>query len=305
MDRAGESGGAAAFVRSRRGALLALARPYQWIKNGLLFAALVFSDRLFEPRDVGRAIVGFIAFCAVSSTGYIINDIHDREADRMHPEKRMRPLAAGELEAGEAGALAVVLALIGLMLSLGLGVTFALIAALYVATQFAYSHYAKQIVIVDVIVVACGFVLRAYAGGVAIDVPVSPWLVFITFVLALFLALARRRHELVVLGEGAVGHRGPLGEYSVPLIDQMISIVTAATLVGYMIYTASPDVARRLHTEHLFLTVPFVAFGLLRYLYLISECDEGGDPARLVLRDRPLLISILGWIVADVILLYF
>jgi 4-hydroxybenzoate polyprenyltransferase len=305
MDRAGESGGAAAFVRTRRGALFALARPYQWVKNGLLFAALVFSDRLFEPRDVGRAIVAFMAFCAVSSTGYIINDIHDREADRMHPEKRMRPLAAGELELGEAGALAVVLALIGLMLSLTLGLTFMLIAAIYVATQFAYSHYAKQIVIVDVIVVACGFVLRAYAGGVAIDVPVSPWLVFITFVLALFLALARRRHELVVLGDSAVGHRGPLGEYSVPLIDQMISIVTAATLVGYMIYTASPDVAHRLHTEHLFLTVPFVAFGLLRYLYLISECDEGGDPARLVLRDRPLLISIIGWIIADVILLYF
>jgi 4-hydroxybenzoate polyprenyltransferase len=160
-------------------------------------------------------------------------------------------------------------------------------------------------VIVDIIVIAVGFVLRAYAGGVAIGVAVSPWLIFITFVLALFLSLARRRHELTVLGEAATSHRGALGEYSIRSIDQMISIVAGATLVGYMIYTASPEVAEKLHTQHLFLTVPFVAFGILRYLYLVNDCNEGGDPARLVVRDRPLLVSIILWIIADVLLLYF
>jgi 4-hydroxybenzoate polyprenyltransferase len=285
--------------------MAALARPHQWLKNGLLFAALVFSERLFHPRDIALACIAFAAFCAISSAGYAINDINDREADRHHPEKRNRPLACGELSVAEAAAMAAVLAAVGLLLSLMLGRGFLAIAAAYVAMQFVYSRYAKQIVIVDVIVIAIGFVLRAYAGGVAIDVPVSPWLVFITFVLALFIALARRRHELVVLGDAATSHRGPLGEYSVRLIDQMISIVASATLVGYMIYTASPTVAERLHTEHLFLTVPFVVFGLLRYLYLVSECDLGGDPARLVMRDRPLQVSILLWLIADILLLYF
>jgi 4-hydroxybenzoate polyprenyltransferase len=294
-----------AAVRTRGGAMVALARPYQWIKNGLVFAALVFSERLFHPHDVFLAIVAFVAFCAVSSASYAINDINDREADRHHPEKRSRPLACGELNAGEAAVMAAVLGAAALGLSLVLGAAFVAIIAGYIALQFLYSGYAKHVVIADVIVIAIGFVLRAYAGGVAINVPVSPWLIFITFALALFLALARRRHELTVLGDNATSHRGPLGDYSVRLIDQMISIAASATLVGYMIYTATPSVAARLHTEHLYLTVPFVAFGLLRYLYLVSECDEGGDPARLVMRDRPLQVSIALWILADILLLYF
>jgi len=304
MDLA-ESNAAMVNVRTRRGALIALARPYQWVKNGLVFAALVFSERLFHLRDVLLACVAFVVFCAVSSASYALNDILDREADRHHPEKRSRPLASGELSVGEAAAMAAVLGAAGIGLSLTLGGGFFAIIGLYIALQFFYSGYAKQIVIADVIAIAIGFVLRAYAGGVAIGVPVSPWLVFITFVLALFLALGRRRQELGMLGDDAITHRGPLGEYSVRLIDQMISIVGSATLVGYMIYTATPSVAARLHTEHLFLTVPFVAFGLLRYLYLVSECDEGGDPARLVMRDRPLQISIALWILADLLLLYF
>jgi 4-hydroxybenzoate polyprenyltransferase len=304
MDLA-EGGAAETVERTKLNALVKLARPYQWVKNGLVFAALVFSQRLFHFHDVVLTVLAFIAFCAISSAGYVINDINDRESDQHHPEKRNRPLVCGDVTVAEALTEAAVLGLSGIALSVALGPRFLAIAAAYLAMQFLYSHYAKQMVIVDVIVIAIGFVLRAYAGGVAINVAVSPWLVFITFVLALLIALARRRHELIALGAVAIDHREPLGEYSVKLIDQMLSIVASATLVGYMIYTASPEVAQKLGTQHLFLTVPFVAFGILRYLYLVNECNEGGDPARLVLRDRPLLISILLWIIADILLLYF
>ena len=304
MDLAG-AGAVETIERTKLNALVKLARPYQWVKNGLVFAALVFSQRLFHFHDVVLTVFAFIAFCAISSAGYSLNDINDRESDQHHPEKRNRPLVTGALTVGEAVVEAAVFGLSGIVLSAVLGPRFLSIAAAYLAMQFVYSHYAKQVVILDVIVIAIGFVLRAYAGGVAIDVAVSPWLVFITFVLALLIALARRRHELTALGAAAIDHREPLGEYSVKLIDQMLSIVAGATLVGYMIYTASPEVAQKLGTQHLFLTVPFVAFGILRYLYLVNECNEGGDPARLVLRDHPLLISILLWIGADILLLYF
>ncbi len=186
-----------------------------------------------------------------------------------------------------------------------LGREFVGIAVLYAALQFAYSLWAKHQVIIDVIAVAMGFVLRAFAGGVAIQVEVSPWLVFITFVLALFLVLARRRHELIVLGDEAVAHRSALSQYSVRLVDQMISIVAGATLVSYMIYTASAEVEAKLGTRHLYLTVPFVAFGILRYLYLIDERNEGGDPARALLHDRPLMLAVALWILTDIALLYF
>jgi len=286
-------------------AMLKLARPYQWIKNGLVLAALVFSHRLFVAHDFALAIIALVAFCALSSAGYVLNDIFDREADRLNPEKRDRPLARGDLSVGTAVAMAVVLGAIAFALSAALGLAFVGIAALYAAIQFGYSLYAKRIVVADVITVAIGFVLRAYAGGVAIDAEVSPWLIFITFVLALLLVLARRRHELIALGDGAGAHRSALGQYSVGLIDQMISIVAGATLVSYMIYTASAEVEVKLGTSHLYLTVPFVAFGILRYLYLIDEHNEGGDPARLLLSDRQLLAAVVLWIATDIALLYF
>jgi len=292
-------------ARPRAAALLALARPHQWVKNGLVLAALLFSQRLFIMRDALLASVAFIAFCALSSFTYVLNDISDREADRLHPEKRNRPLACGDLSVPEAMGFGAILAAIAFMLSIALGRAFLGIAALYIGLQFTYSLWAKQFVIVDVIAVSMGFVLRAFAGGVAIDAEVSPWLVFITFVLALLLVLGRRRHELIAMGNGAAAHRGALSEYSIRLIDQMVAIVAGATLVGYMIYTASAEVEAKLGTRHLYLTVPFVAFGILRYLYLIDERNEGGDPARMLTRDKPLLLAVILWVAADVILLYF
>jgi len=286
-------------------AIVRLARPHQWIKNTLVLAALVFGQRLFVFHDVVLAALAFIAFCALSSAGYILNDIADREADRLNPEKSDRPLARGDLSVAVAVRAALVLAAIAVVLSIALGWAFLGIAVCYAALQLMYSLWAKHQVIVDIISVSIGFVLRAFAGGVAIHVEVSPWLVFITFVLALFLVLARRRHELMALGDDAIAHRSALSAYSVRLVDQMISIVAGATLVSYMIYTASGEVEAKLGTRYLYLTVPFVAFGILRYLYLIDERNEGGDPARALLGDAPLMVAVALWILTDILLLYF
>ncbi len=297
--------GRSATKRGTGRALIGLARPWQWVKNGLVLAALVFGHRLFNPRDAILAAVAVLAFCALSSFAYVLNDISDREADRLNPEKRDRPLACGDLTVMQAACFAIALGAIAALLSIALGFHFLGIAALYVALQFGYSLWAKRYVVLDVVAVAIGFVLRAFGGGVAIGADVSPWLVFITFVLAMLLVLGRRRHELVAMGDAAPAHRGVLSQYSIRLIDQMIAIVAGATLIGYMIYTASAEVQTKLGTHHLYPTVPFVAFGILRYLYLIDERNEGGDPARLLLRDRPLLLTMLLWVAADIVLLYF
>ena len=290
---------------SQLAAMIRLARPHQWIKNSLVLAALVFGQRLLVFRDVVLAITAFIAFCALASAGYVLNDIVDRDADRLNPEKCDRPLARGDLTVAAAGRFALTLAAIAAVLSIVLGRQFIGIALMYAALQLIYSLWAKHQVIIDVIAVAIGFVLRAFAGGVAIQVEVSPWLVFITFVLALFLVLARRRHELIALGDDAIAHRSALSQYSVRLVDQMIAIVAGATLVSYMIYTASAEVEAKLDTTHLYLTVPFVAFGILRYLYLIDERNEGGDPASALIHDVPLMLAVALWILTDIALLYF
>lgn len=296
---------ACAAKRGTGRALLVLARPWQWIKNGLVLAALVFGHRLFHPRDAILAAVALVTFCALSSFAYVLNDISDREADRLNPQKRDRPLARGDLTIAQAVCFAIALAAIATLLSIALGRNFLAVAALYVALQFGYSLWAKDCVVLDIIAVALGFVLRAFGGAVAIAADVSPWLVFITFVLAMLLVLAKRRSELVAMAGGAPAHRAVLAQYSVRLLDQMLAIVAAATLISYMIYTASAEVEAKLGTRYLYLTVPFVAFGILRYLYLVDARNEGGDPARLLIRDTPLLMTVLLWIAADVILLYF
>ncbi len=222
--------------------MIRLARPHQWIKNALVLAALVFGQRLFVLHDVVLAIIAFVAFGALASASYVLNDIADRDANRLNPEKCDRPLARGDLTVSAASRFAFSLAAIAIVLSIMLDRAFVGIAVLYAALQLFYSLWAKHHVITDIIAVAVGFVLRAFAGGVAIDVEVTPWLVFITFVLALFLVLARRRHELIALGDDAIAHRSALSNYSVRLVDQMISIVAGATLFGYMIYAASAEV---------------------------------------------------------------
>jgi 4-hydroxybenzoate polyprenyltransferase len=284
--------------------IVALLRPHQWLKNGVVLAPLVFAHRLLDPNAVALALVAFVACCAISSAGYVLNDLLDVELDRLHPTKRARPLAAGTLTPTEGGAVLVAVAMLGLGVSLALGPDIAALNACYLALQYVYSRVLKRIVVLDVIVVAVGFIMRAYVGGLAIDVSVSPWLALVTFLLALFLALNRRRQELVALGPGAAAHRGVLADYTPALLDQMIAPVTAATLVAYMIYSVSPEVTERLGTHWVHLTVPFVVFGMFRYLYLVHRHQAGEDPARVLLADRPLLASVLLWIAADLVLLY-
>jgi 4-hydroxybenzoate polyprenyltransferase len=291
-------------VRGKIAAVTALLRPHQWLKNGVVLAPLVFAHRLFDPHAVARALLAVVACCAISSAGYVLNDLLDVELDRLHPTKRMRPLAAGILTPIDGAAVLGVAATFGLGVALALGREVAWLSGAYLALQYAYSRVLKRIVILDVIVVAVGFILRAYVGGRAIDVEVSPWLALITFLLALFLALNRRRQELVALGDDAAAHRGVLAEYTPALLDQMIAPVTAATLVAYMIYSVSPNVTDRLGTHWEHLTVPFVVFGMFRYLYLVHRRHAGDDPARLLLTDAPLRASVLLWIAANVALLY-
>jgi len=279
-------------------------RPAQWTKNLIVFAALIFGQRLLDGEAVVRALVAFLAFCALSGVVYVVNDVVDREADRQHPLKRLRPIAAGALPVPVALGGAAVLGVVALVASLWLGVAFAAHAVAYVALQLAYSLGLKRQVILDVLSIALGFVIRASAGGAAIDVPISQWLLVCTILLALFLALAKRRHEITLLGEEAARHRAILGEYTPYLVDQMIAVVAASTLMGYAVYTVSSDTAERFGTPWLGLTLPFPLYGIFRYLYLVHRRSQGGSPTELLLADRPLLLCVALWGATVVALIY-
>ncbi|WP_234800688.1 decaprenyl-phosphate phosphoribosyltransferase [Luteitalea pratensis] len=279
-------------------------RPAQWTKNLIVFAALIFGQRLLDVDSVVRAAVAFLAFCALSGVVYILNDVVDREADRQHPLKRFRPIAAGHLSVTLALTTAGVLLTGALLASLWLGPAFLVHAAAYVLLQVAYSLGLKRQVILDVLSIALGFVIRASAGGAAIHVPVSQWLLVCTILLALFLALAKRRHEITLLGEDAARHRAILGEYTPYLVDQMISVVTASTLMGYAFYTVSSDTTERFGTKWLGLTLPFPLYGIFRYLYLVHRRSQGGSPTELLLADRPLLLCVALWGATTIALIY-
>jgi 4-hydroxybenzoate polyprenyltransferase len=279
-------------------------RPAQWTKNLLVFAALVFAERLFEPRAVLLSVAAFAIFCALSGVVYLINDIADRRADREHPLKRRRPIAAGTLPVPLAATAAAVIAAAALLSAFALGWKLGLVAAGYIALQALYSGPLKHIVIIDVLALSIGFVLRAAAGAVAIDVVVSHWLFVCTILLAMFIALAKRRHELVLLADGAASHRPILGEYSPYLLDQMIGVVTASTLIAYIFYTISPETTQKFGTDLLGLTIPFPLYGIFRYLYLVHRREGGGSPAELLINDRPLLVCVMLWVAAIVLIIY-
>ena len=284
--------------------LLISLRPAQWTKNLLVFAALVFAERLFEPRAVLLSVAAFAIFCALSGVVYLINDIADRRIDREHPLKRRRPIAAGTLPVPLAATAAAVLAAVALLAAFAVGWKLGLVAAGYIALQALYSGPLKHIVIIDVLALSIGFVLRAAAGAVAINVVVSHWLFVCTILLAMFIALAKRRHELVLLADGAASHRPILGEYSPYLLDQMIGVVTASTLIAYIFYTISPETTQKFGTDLLGLTIPFPLYGIFRYLYLVHRREGGGSPAELLINDRPLLICVMLWVAAVVLIIY-
>jgi 4-hydroxybenzoate polyprenyltransferase len=284
--------------------LLVSLRPGQWTKNLLVFAPLIFAVRLFDADAVARATAGFVIFCALSSVVYLVNDVMDREADRQHPRKRSRPIAAGDLPVATALSVGLVLAVVALAASFMLDWRFGAVATGYLALQTLYSGPLKHIVIIDVLTIAIGFVLRAVGGALVLDVVISHWLLVCTILLALFMALAKRRHELVLLADGAAGHRPILDEYSAYLLDQMIAVVTASTLIAYIFYTISPETEQKFGTSWLGLTIPFPLYGIFRYLYLVHRREGGGSPSDMLLNDRPLLACVTLWVAAVVLIIY-
>jgi len=283
---------------------LALLRPAQWIKNGFVLAPLVFSHRLFQAAPVASAGLAFIAFCSASSAAYVLNDLIDRVRDREHPLKCLRPIAAGRVGEKQAVALALAAATLALALGWCVGTRFLLVLVSFLLVQILYSTGLKSLVVADVAAIAVLFVLRAAGGVVAVGARMSGWLFLCTFLLAMFLGLGKRRHELALLKSDAGDHREVLGRYSVALLDGMIAVAAATTIGAYTIYAFWPSVEAKLGTEYLFVTVPFVAFGVVRYLFLIYRRDEGGSPTDLLLGDLPLQLGIAGWIVTVFFLLY-
>jgi 4-hydroxybenzoate polyprenyltransferase len=279
-------------------------RPSQWTKNLIVFAALGLSGRLMDGPSVLKATAAFAIFCVLSGVVYLINDIADREADRQHPLKKHRPIAAGDLPVGVAALVAAVLGGVALLAAFWLRPLFGAVAAAYVALLSLYSGPLKHVVIIDVLTIAIGFVLRAASGAVVISVAISHWLYILTILLALFLALSKRRHELVLLADRATGHRRILQEYSPYLLDQMISVVTASTIVAYAFYTVSPETIAKFGTDRLGLTLPFPLYGIFRYLYLVHQKEGGGSPADMLLTDRPLLICVALWAIAVALTIY-
>ena len=285
-------------------AVLVSLRPRQWVKNLFVFGGLVFGQRLFDLPAVGTALAAFLVFCGLSGAIYLLNDVADRDKDRLHPDKRTRPVASGRLPAGVALGAATALIVTGLTAAIWLSLPFGLAAAAYVVLLSAYSAWLKHVVIVDVLVVALGFVLRAAGGALAIGVAISGWLLICTILLALFLALGKRRHEVLTLEEGAARHRPILAEYSAGLLDQMIAVVTASTVTAYALYTMSPETVAKFHTSLLPLTLPFVLYGIFRYLYLLYRRQLGGNPSDMVVRDRALLVNTLLWLVVVLLIVY-
>jgi 4-hydroxybenzoate polyprenyltransferase len=284
--------------------LLISLRPGQWTKNLLVFAALIFAVRLFHLPSVVAAVEAFVIFCVLSGVVYLVNDVADRESDRRHPVKGRRPIASGALPVATALGAAAALAAAGLAGAFAINTRFGAVAVFYLVLQALYSGPLKHIVILDVLTLATGFVVRAVAGAVAIDVVVSHWLFVCTILAALFMALAKRRHELVLLGDAAASHRPILGEYTPYLLDQMIVVVAASTLIAYAFYTMSPETIAKFGTAWLGLTIPFPLYGIFRYLYLVHQRDGGGNPSDLLLNDRPLLTCIVLWTAAAVAIIY-
>jgi 4-hydroxybenzoate polyprenyltransferase len=277
-------------------------RPAQWLKNGIVFAGLVFGGKLLEPTAVASAAAAALAFCLLSSGFYLINDVRDRDADRLHPVKRLRPIPAGELSLRTAALLGVTLVALALAASALLSWGLMLVFLAYASLMAAYNLGLKEIVIIDVFAIAAGFVLRAVGGAIAVDVSISPWLLMCTMLLALLIGFGKRRYELAAL-DNAAGHRRNLSLYNRPMLDQAVAVTAAGTLIAYTVYTFDSESAQFHH--RMMLTIPFVAYGVFRYLYLLYLGGQGGAPETMLLTDRPLLASVAAWATASAFLFYF
>ncbi len=283
---------------------LLLFRVKQWVKNGLIFAALLFSKNVFNFSQLRLSIFAFVAFCAVSSSVYIFNDILDFRSDQNHPIKKFRPIANSDISKKQGLIVAILLLVIGMLIGIIINVQFTILLSVYVLINIGYSLVFKKIVMLDILIVSMGFVLRAIGGALAINVVFSNWLLVTTLYLALFLVLGKRRNELIILGEEAKNHRKILGEYSQSMLDSLIMIVAAASLVSYSLYTLNPTTISHFGTENLIYTLPIVIYGLFRYLYLIYKRHDGADPSNTLYSDVPLLSTVLIWGVVVAVILY-
>ena len=280
-------------------------RTYQWSKNLLVLAPLIFARQVFVEGQLLRSLLAFAAFCMAASATYLFNDLRDIEKDRAHPEKCTRPIASGAL--GVWAAWMMIIALLGGALPIAclLGAEFVVFLLCYLVLTVSYSLLLKHLIIVDVLALAMGFVLRGMAGAVALDVEFSNWLVVCTLFLAMFLALSKRRHEIVLLESGAHNHRRVLLHYTVPYLDQLILVVAGGALITYTIYTCSPEVVARLGTDKLYMTLPFVVYGLFRYIFLVQHRAGGGDPTAMLLRDRGMAAAVFLWAAACAVIIYW
>ncbi|MEO0081218.1 MAG: decaprenyl-phosphate phosphoribosyltransferase [candidate division WOR-3 bacterium] len=286
------------------GALVVSMRPKQWVKNLLVFAGLIFSKNLMHGPSVLRSFAGFVSFCLLSGAVYIINDLVDKEQDRRHPTKKDRPIASGRVPGPVALTGAGLAVGVAFVVGFALDWRFGFVGLVYFVMQLAYSLKLKQVVVLDVLIVALGFALRAISGTYVVHVRISPWLFICTILLALFVALAKRRHELVFLEGGGISHRSVLGKYNETLLDQMIAVATSATVVAYCLYTIAPETVEKFGTNKLYLTFPFVLYGICRYLYLVYRKDLGGTPEKVLFSDVPLLVDIFLWMATVVVILY-
>jgi len=285
--------------------LLIALRPQQWVKNIVLFAGLIFSQNFFDPWRSAVVLAAAVVFCLASSALYLLNDILDIEADRKHPQKKNRPLASGRISPITAHVLSYTLMLWAFIAAYILNRNFGIILTVYLILEFSYSAYLKNVVILDIFCIAAGFLLRVVAGAVVIDVPISNWLLICTIFLSLFLALGKRRGEMVLLEDRAADHRPVLAHYSLPFIDQMMTVVTASTILSYVLYALSPQTTAKFHTRNLQYSIIFVVYGIFRYLYLVFQKKEGGAPEKVLFSDKPLLFDLLLYMAAIIAAVYF
>jgi len=280
-------------------------RPGQWIKNGFVLIPLVFAKEVFHYLSVIRGVSAVAIFCLLTGAMYVFNDISDLDIDRTHPVKKRRPLAAGVISIQQAKWTAAILLFCALSWAAVLGKAFLTVVLIYAIVQVAYNYFLKEVVILDIFCVSSGFFLRVIGGAVVIDVTISNWLIICTISIAMFLTLGKRRSELTLLGqENAQKQRKVFFEYSPYLLDQMIGIITATTLLSYMLYCISPQTIIKFQTGHLIYTFPFVLYGIFRYLYLIHKRQQGGSPDRVLITDVPLLASVVLWGLCCLFIIY-
>lgn len=278
-------------------------RPHQWVKNLFVFAGLLFGHAWRSPEIIEKSLVAFAAFCLVASAVYILNDIIDLEQDRNHPKKRMRPLAAGRVGMPAAAGLAAALAIAGLALAYAAAPAVFVIVVIYALMNIAYSMRLKHVVILDVFIIATGFMLRILAGTMGVGIPPSQWLLLCGLMVTLFLGFAKRRAEIIALEEDKAAHRKVLEHYSPILLDKMIVVTAAGVIMSYSLYTMSPDTVRIQRTENLIYTVPFVMYGVFRYIYLLHHQSGGGDPSRDLARDPHMLVVVAAWLATTLLLI--